>query len=160
MKAASLNEIKKHLSNLGSDELVQTCLRLARFRNENKELLTYLLFESADEQAYVNSIKSETDELFEGLPTGNVYFVKKSIRKILRIINKQIKYSGIPSTELEVRIHFCMKMRSAGIPLRPATVLYNLYQQQLKKIETVLGRLPEDLQFDYEREMALIREQV
>ena len=158
MKAASLNDIRKQLNTLDSQTLEQLCATLARYKKENKELLTYLLFESHDEHAYISNIKVEVDAFFETLPKGNVYFIKKSIRKILRFINRQIKYSGIPSTELELRIYFCLRMKSAGIPLHAGTVLFNLYQQQLKKIRSVLSKLPEDLQFDYERDLSLIGE--
>ena len=113
MKAASLNEIKKELDNLEIPELQQLCQRLARYKKENKELLTYLLFEAHDEQSYVENIKRDVDELFLTVPKGNVYFVKKTIRKILRHINKFIRYSGVSLTELEVRMHFCDKMRTA-----------------------------------------------
>jgi len=153
MKAASLNEIRKQLSALDSDALETICLRLARYKVENKELLTYLLFEAHDEQAYISGITSELDALFEALPTGNVYYVKKSIRKIVRVMNKQIKYSGIQLTELEVRIHFCLKMK-VQVPLQEGTVLFNLYQQQLRKIEKILSRIPEDLRFDYDRDLS------
>ncbi len=156
MKAASLNEIRKELNTLDQAVLEQLCISLARYKKENKELLTYLLFEAYDEQAYIKNVKLETDGLFETLPKGNVYFIKKSIRKILRFINKQIKYSGVRETELDLRIYFCLKMKSARIPLHTGTVMYNLYQQQLKKIHGVLSKLPEDLQYDYDKEMKLI----
>lgn len=156
MKAASLNEIRKQLINLDGPALENLCLALARFKKDNKELLTYLLFEAQDEQAYIAGIKLEVDELFGEVPKANVYFVKKSIRKILRIINKQIRYSGSPLTDLEVRIYFCLKMKSANIPLHAGTVLFNLYEQQLKKIRAVLSKLPEDLHFDYERDLQVI----
>jgi hypothetical protein len=152
MKAASLNEIRKQLSALDSDALEKICLRLARYKVENKELMTYLLFEAHDEQAYVSGIRSELDALFETLPKGNVYYVKKSVRKIVRVMNKQIKYSGMHLTELEVRIYFCLKMK-AQVPLQEGTVLFNLYQQQLGKIEKILSRIPEDLRFDYDRDL-------
>jgi hypothetical protein len=156
MKAASLNEIRKHLAALDSATLEQLCTTLARYKKENKELLSYLLFEANDEQAYIANVKLEVDTLFGDLPKGNVYFVKKSIRKILRFINKQVRYSGIPGTDLEIRIYFCLKMKAAGISLQAGTVLYNLYQQQLKKIQSILSKLPEDLQFDYERDLRTI----
>ena len=159
MKTASVSEIRKHLANLDAEALAQLCLTLVRFKKDNKELLTYLLFEAHDEQAYINSIKAEVEELFADVPKANVYFVKKSIRKILRIMNKHIRYSGLPATELEVRIHFCLCMKAATIPLHPGTVLFNLYQQQLKKIDSVLTRLPEDLRFDYERDLLVITKQ-
>jgi hypothetical protein len=158
MKAASLNEIKKQLDTLDALAMEKICLRLARYRKENKELLTYLLFEAHDEEAYVSNVKIDVDELFETLPRGNVYFIKKSVRKIIRFINKQVRFSGAATTELEVRIYFCLKMRSANVPLNPGTVLYNLYHQQLKKVQAIWSKLPEDLQFDYERDLELIRE--
>jgi hypothetical protein len=149
MKAASLNEIRKELVNLDQAVLTQLCISLARFKKDNKELLSYLLFEANNEDAYIKDVKFELDDLFETLPKGNVYFIKKGIRRILRLLNKQIKYSGIPQTELDLRIYFCLKINSAHLPLHNGTVLSNLYQQQVKKIRGVLSKLPDDLQFDY-----------
>ncbi|HEY5824921.1 MAG TPA: hypothetical protein VIT44_11170, partial [Cyclobacteriaceae bacterium] len=108
------------------------------------------------EQSYIEGVKEELNELFSTLPTSNVYLIKKVLRKILRVANKQIKYSGIKQTELELRIYFCTKVKGARVPLNPGTVLFNLYQQQLKKINTVLEKMPEDLQADYERELSVI----
>ena len=155
MTTASLSEIKKELLTLENPQILELCMRLAKYKKENKELLTYLLFEAHDESRYVELIKAEMDELFKELPS-NTYYIKKSLRKILRLMNRQIKYSGIKSTELEVRICFCSKILKAGITLSEGTVLYNLYQQQVKKIRTALAALPEDLQFDYQQEIELI----
>lgn len=153
MKAASLNEIKRELVELDSKMVQELCMRLAKYKKENKELLTYLLFEAHDESGYINTVKAEMDGLFNTLPSGNVYYIKKGLRKILRIINKQIKYSGNKQTELELRLYFCTKIKEAGVPLRSSTVLYNLNDQQLKKIKTLLTQLPEDLQYDYKYEI-------
>lgn len=157
MKAASINEIKRELKSLDTDALQELCMRLAKYKKENKELLTYLLYEADNEQAYISAIKEDTDMLFTQLPDNkNLYYVKKSLRKILRFVNKQIKYSGIKTTELELRIYFCSKVQEAAIPLRPSSVMYNLYQQQLKKIYTIVVKLPDDLQMDYQREIQAI----
>lgn len=157
MKAASLNEIKKELKTLDPDALQELCMRLAKYKKENKELLTYLLYEAGNEQAYISAIKEDLDELFADLPArSNLYLVKKTLRKILRFANKQIKYSGIKLTELELRIYFCTKVREAKIPLSYGTVLFNMYQQQLKKIYTILNKLPEDLQLDYHADLKTI----
>ena len=157
MKAASLNEIKKELQTLDPETIRALCMRLAKYKKENKELLTYLLYEADNEQAYIAAIKEDLDELFTELPSRtNLYYVKKSLRKIVRFANKQIKYSGIKQTELELRIYFCSKVREEKIPLREGTVLYNLYQQQLKKIYAIVLKLPEDLQLDYQPEIKMI----
>lgn len=152
MNAATLHELKKEMERLDAEALTAFCLRLARFKKDNKELLTYLLYEAEDESGYVAHVKSDIDELFEALPKdNNLYFLKKSIRKILRLVNKQIKYSGNKQTELELRIHFCQSLKNSGIKFQKNPVLVNLYSQQIKKIHAALAKLPEDLQFDYQR---------
>lgn len=149
MNSASISEIKKELQRLDADELNAICLRLAKYKKENKELLSYLLSDAHDEAGYIRSIKAELDVMFQELNGRNVYLTKKILRKILRFANRQIKYSGIAKTELELRIYFCEKVKEANVPLTPGTVLFNLYQQQLKKINTILAKLPEDYQVDY-----------
>jgi hypothetical protein len=149
MNAASLSEIKKELQSLDTEALQSICLRLARYKKENKELLSYLLSDAHDETGYVRTIKEEMAVMFQELDGRNLYITKKMLRKILRFVNRQIKYSGIANTELELRIGFCEQVKAAGIPLTTGTVLFNLYQQQLKKIDTVLHKLPEDYQVDY-----------
>lgn len=156
MQAASLNEIKKELQHADSEVLAGLCMRLAKYKKENKELLSYLLFEAHNEQAYINSVKEEVDELFTTLPDRNVYLMKKTLRKILRVVNKQIKYSGLKETELDLRLYFCKKVRIARVPLTTGTVLFNMYQQQVKKITAALEKLPEDLQNDYAQAVAAL----
>lgn len=156
MTTASLKEIKIELRELDPDRLQEICLRLAKYKKENKELLTYLLFEAHDEQGYIAHVKNDVETLFEELPKGNVYYVKKGLRKILRHVNRQTKYSGEPKTELEVRIFFCLKTMEAKVPIHSNTVLGNMFQQQVKKIQSILTKLPEDLQSDYDQEMAAI----
>jgi hypothetical protein len=153
MKASSVNEIKKELRMLDLDTMLGICMRLAKYKKENKELITYLLFEAQDEHSYIASIKREIDELFKSLPRGNTYFIKKSLRKILRFVNRQVKYSSIGETEVEIRIYFCACMKKTGVLLPPGTVLFNIYQQQVKKIVSLVEKLPEDIQSDYQRDI-------
>jgi hypothetical protein len=157
MKAASINDIKKELVAKSEGELQALCLRLARYKLENKELLSYLLFEADDEAGYMSALKAEVDEMFAALPQGNVYFIKKALRRILRVVNKHLKYSGIPQTEVEVRLHCCVCILDKHVPLNNSTVLSNMYNLQVKKIEAALAKLPEDLQFDYARDMTRVK---
>lgn len=106
MKPASISQLKQEMKNRSSNELLEICLRLARFKKENKELLTYLLFEVQDEQTYVESIKKEIDRQFQEINKSNIYFAKKSIRKIVRTTNKFIRYSSRKQTEVELLMHF------------------------------------------------------
>jgi hypothetical protein len=153
MKAASLNELKKELDELEAPQLKALCLRLAKFKKDNKELLTYLLFEEHDEQAYIENEKHEITEQFGEVSNLNTYYLKKSLRRILKMVNKQIRYSGLPRTELELRIHFCQQILESDMQIKKSTVLVNLYEQQLKKIHQALDKLDEDLQFDYQSQI-------
>lgn len=153
MKAATVHEIKQELQNCKPGELVELCLRLSRFKKENKELLTYLLFEAHDEEGFVTSVKNEIDELFSEINQSQLYFAKKSLRKIVRVINKYSRYSGVKETDLAIRIHFCTILKESGIPISQNAVINNLYLSQLKKINTVLATLHEDLQYDYRRQV-------
>ena len=153
MKSASLNELQKELINQPSKKLIELCLRLAKHKKENKELLTYLLFEADDEEAYIRGVKSEVDLQFSEMNKSNLYIAKKSIRKILRMINKFIKYSQQKQTDVELRIYYCRKLRESGIKIEKSPVLVNLYNNQLMKINAAVSKMHEDLQFDYKREV-------
>jgi len=153
MKAASLHTIQKELVTLPPKKVVDICLRLAKHKKENKELLDYLLFEANDEKTFIKNVKEEVISQFGDMNKSNLYLAKKSIRKILRTINKYIRYSGLKETEVELRIHYCQNLKASGIPIHKSQVLINLYENQLKKINVAVSKLHEDLQFDYRREI-------
>ncbi|MEL7147309.1 MAG: hypothetical protein AAFO69_13125 [Bacteroidota bacterium] len=150
MKAASITDIKKAIRELDEEALINHCLRLARFKKDNKELLTYLLFEEQDEDAYIAMIKEEIADDFDEINQSHIYYAKKSIRKILRNLTKYIRYSGKKQTEVEILICFCENMRDSGISFKRSTILHNLYLNQIKKINKALSTLHEDIRYDYQ----------
>lgn len=152
MEIASLNELKKELKSLPAAELLAICLRLARHKKENKELLHYLLFEADNEQVFVNKTKELVSEEFMGMNRSSVYLAKKTIRKALRTAQKSIKYSGNKQTEVELLIHFCQEMQGTHLRIQESKVLANLYQRQINAIQKAMLSLHEDLQSDYEEE--------
>ena len=153
MKAATLNELKRELQTLTPARVIELCMHLAKYKKENKEMLTYLLFEAQDEPAYIKDVKDQIDEQFEGMNKSNLYLAKKTSRKILRTTNKYIKYSGSKQTEAELLIYFCKKLKNSGIPMHTSIALSNLYQRQIQKINKALATLHEDLQYDYLEEL-------
>ncbi len=154
MKAATLNELKQELTHLSEKQLIELCLRLGRFKKENKELLTYLIFEAHDEQAYIASVKTDIDEQFAAIPKGNsLYLIKKTLRKILRSTAKYIRYTGSKKVEVELLLYYCTVLKESRIPIHKSTTLTNLYEGQQKKIRKALETLHEDLQYDYGRQL-------
>lgn len=157
MKAASVQEIKQELKELKPAALIELCLRLSRFKKENKELLTYLLFEAHREEEFIQSVKEMIDAEFATMNTSHLYFAKKTLRKIVRHINKYCRYSGKEETELELRLYFCEQLDASGIPYSRQPVINNLYAGQVKKCNAVLDALHEDLQYEYRKRVGRLK---
>lgn len=149
MKAATVVQIKKELQQRNPEELLELCLRLSKFKKENKELLTYLLFEADYEAGFIETVKAELDKTFTAINTNSYFYIKKSVRKILRNVKKYIRYSGNKETEVVLLLYFCKKLKGLTPSIYKNTTLLNLYERQLLFIEKKLTLLHEDLQYDY-----------
>lgn len=149
MKTASIVEIKKELTHLSYDELADLCLRLSKFKKENKELLTYLLFESHDEDEYIHNVKNHIDEEFASINTASYFYIKKSVRKILRNIKKYTRYSQKKETEVALLIYFCLKLKAFKPSIKQNVTLMNIYERQLLLAKKTIATLHEDLQYDF-----------
>jgi hypothetical protein len=154
MKAVSVKELKLELDDRSPKELRELCLRLSKFKKENKELLTYLLFESGDEASYVESVKKDIDQQFEERNRKSQYLIKKSLRKILRSTKKYIRYSLKKETEVELLLYYCTKLKKITPPIQRNTALLKLYTGLIGTIKIKITALHEDLQSDYESELA------
>jgi len=153
MKAVSVVTIRKELKHKSSEELAELCLRLSRFKKENKELLTYLLFEADSEAGYIETVKAEIDEQFELINTDSFFYIKKSVRKILRNTKKYNRYSLNKETEVELLLYFCKKLKAMRPSIRRNTTLTNIYQRNIEAITKKVLALHEDLQYDYNLEL-------
>lgn len=149
MKASSVHEIKQELKERDKKDLVEICLRLAKYKKENKELIDFLLFQSHDLEGYIDQVKAEIDEGFSQMNTTNLYFAKKTIRKVLRIANKYIRYSGSKSAEVEILMHYLTNFKGIKLPWQKTKATKNIYDAQLKKIRAAIATMHEDLQWDY-----------
>jgi hypothetical protein len=155
MNPASIDDIKNELKQLPPKKVLDLTLRLARFKKENKELLTYLLFESHDEPGYIKMLQADIDEKFATIDPSPVSKAKKEYRKILRLINRQIKYIGSKSASVELLLYFTMKLRDQEQTLHPR--LQTLFLQQITKAEKLLPLIDDDLQFDYRQKIEALR---
>lgn len=153
-----VQQIKKEIQHLQHEQLAELCLRLVRYKKENKELLAYLLFEATDETGFINKVKAEAGFMFSQLPSQS-YLAAKSIRKILRLLAKYTKFIGSKTAEIDLLIGFChgyiqyVDKKTSYKPMRLILV------RQLEKIRTLIAKLHEDLQFDYTGEYNLLHEE-
>ncbi len=153
MKAASVVEIRKALKHCDEEELSALVLRLARFKKENKELLTYLMFESGHEDSYVAGVKEEMDLLIGQINTNSQYYIRKSMRKVLKEVRKFARYSGKKETEVELLLFFCHRLIEFQPSIRQNRSLMKLYHRQLFGLKQKIKKLHPDLQHDYEQEL-------
>ncbi|MGH1336986.1 MAG: hypothetical protein ACRBFS_12750 [Aureispira sp.] len=158
MEIAGIREIKASLKEKTPEELLDICLKMAKYKKENKEYLTYLLYEAGNETSYIESIKRQITAAFEDLNRSSFYQIKKSVRKILRLVIKYIRYSKKKDTEVQLRLFFCQELIQMKPSIKRSTILKNMYYQQLKVARKALEKLHEDLQYDYEIEIQELEE--
>ncbi|MBB5394530.1 hypothetical protein [Mucilaginibacter sp. AK015] len=147
----SLQQIKKELQHLPSEQLAELCLRLVRYKKENKELLAYLMFESDNEQDFIESVKAEAGFMFSQLPSQS-YFTAKGLRKILKMLTKYTKFVGNKTAEIELLLNFCQNYLQYVIKQTSHKPIRLILIRQVEKVRASIGKLHEDLQFDYSQE--------
>ncbi len=153
MKAVTVKQLKDELSHKSADELKELCLHLSKFKKENKELLTYLLFESHNEEQYIQSVKDQMDVLFSEINTKSYFYIRKSVRKILTLTKKFIKYSKKKETEVALLLYFCEKLKNFKPSIKQSPRLTNTFDRQLVLVKKAIATLHEDLQYDYQLEL-------
>lgn len=153
MKPVSVKLIRQELNHRSQKELIELCLKLSRFKKDNKELLTYLLFESESEQHYIQGIKEFMDESFQAINTDSYYYIRKSVRKILSQVKKYIRYSKNKETEVELLFHFCWQLQELNPSIVRSPRLISVYERQLRMAEKAMNSLHEDLKYDYRLEL-------
>lgn len=158
MKTTSIVQIKKELQHLNNDELIDLCLRLTRFKKENKSLLTYLLFEAHDEEQYIASVKESLNQEFQSINTDSYFYIKKSVRKILRQLKTYARYSLKKETEVELLLYFCAELNEISPNIHQNITLSNLYERQIIALEKKITTLHEDLQFDFRSQIEALRD--
>jgi hypothetical protein len=153
MLTETLPTIKKELQHKSSEELLELCLRLSKFKKENKELMSYLLFMEADSPEYIIEVKKQINKDFAQINNNNYYLIKKSVRKILRYAKKQIRFTLKKEVAVEVLIHFCLKMKTIRPSISNNKMLSNIYDRQIAAIQKDISTLHEDLQYDYQQKL-------
>ncbi len=157
MKTASIKEIKDELKHLSGNQITELVLNLSRFKKENKELLTYLLFNSSNESGYVDSVKESIDAGLSEINTQTYYWMKKTIRKVLRNTKKYIRYSKKKETEVELLLYFCKQLLLLKPSIENNVTLWNIYSRQLQLAKKAMTTLHEDLQYDFQKEINNLR---
>ncbi|MCB9252517.1 MAG: hypothetical protein H6605_08595 [Flavobacteriales bacterium] len=153
MKPLSINNLKKELHQKDPEELKSIIQDLCRYKQENKELVSYILLYRGLDESFLKNAKDEMTKLYNEVNASQLYFYKKTIRKIARLARKYIRFAHSPLIEIELLIFFCSLIIQHLSLWASSKVVRNIYEGQLKKIRQLLEKQHEDLQFDYRREL-------
>ena len=156
--AYGLQDIKKEIQHLRPEQITELCLRLARYKKENKELMAYLLFEADNETAFLEKVKAEAGFMFSQLPAHS-YNAAKAMRKILRLLTKYTKFTGSKQAEIDLLISFCINYINYinhNVSYKPLRLILI---RQVIKIRVIIAKLHEDLQFDHSQEFNAMLEE-
>lgn len=141
-------EIKKELLTLKQAELTAICLRLVRFKKENKELMSYLLFKADDQDNFIQEYKQEMDVQFSKANVRS-YLVVKTLRNIATQMNNHIRYAGSETVKIELLLHFCNNYISYVDYQTHYKPLRSVFSRHVEKAKATIQKLHEDLQYDY-----------
>jgi hypothetical protein len=149
MKTATSKQIKDELKQRPREELAGLLQRLLRFKKENKELVNYLLFYENDEYGFIQDVKQDMKEGFATVNVSSFYLAKKTVRKVLRMMNKYIRHSGVETTKVELILYFCGLLKDMDMDITQNKVLTNMYDRQMLIARKTLLLVHEDLRLDF-----------
>lgn len=152
-----MQDLKAQLKQLDEAELQQLVIRLARFKKENKEFLSYILFMEADTRQYIKDVGLETEELFRQMKGNTLYQCMKSLRKVIRQLTKYIRFASNKVVETELLLLCCRCMQQHFGNIEDSVQLQRLYDRVWLRAEKALAALHEEKQSDYRAELKELR---
>ena len=144
-----LSDLKKELFELSKPELIQLCLRVAKLKRENKELLAYLIYDVDDPLFYAQKLKHEIKEVFEQ-PFQHAYYLTKSIRKAMRLISKYYRFTSNKQGETELLIYLVDEFHQSWRNEYRYQALGKVILRCLEKAQTNIKKIDEDYRADFE----------
>ncbi len=152
MDKFSLSDIRKELAYASPEELKSLCLRMARFKKENKEHLAFLLFQK-NEADFIKSVKAEISDALDDIHRIHAFQARKVLQKTLRTIVKYKKFCLSKVFEMEVMLHFIRSMQAKQISEYTSSYTGQFYKKQQLKLVKILESLDEELSMDYRDEV-------
>ena len=149
MRAASLAQIKSELKEKSREELLELCVKMAKFKVLNKEYLTYLIFEAEQEAEFIQLVKETMNDMLDDMNTSSLFYMKKTIRKVLRYIKKCIAFSKKADTEVELLLSFIEALQNLEPSIFRSKILSNMYHRQKEMMHRKLNKLHPDAAYDF-----------
>lgn len=152
MEIAGLADIRKELIHQSPDELVELVLRLARFRQDNKALAGYWLFDRQNPTEFLRQVHQALDHGFDELNFSTGYWVKKGLRKWQRQVNLYGRICGEAWMQADMQSYYVWVCLRAQKRLSDPNYLAPLLASAEKKRVTLVKKLDDDVQHDIQRQ--------
>lgn len=146
---SGIKEIRRELKELDKEELQELILKVSKYNKEVKGYLVHLLFESDDITYFQNEQKQKLEEFFSALPFTNFKIAKKSLSRIQKYLNLQLKYAKSKEVEIELRGTFLLLFRKKVMGKSFSHKLTNMYDRNYKYVIAAHDKLEDDLKNDY-----------
>lgn len=153
-----ITEIKKAINFLDEKELKTLLLDIIGFATDNKRFAYFKLNEQQDEGFFLAETKELLLQEFGKCHHTNYWTAKKLLQKLRGTLNKLIKFTKHKDQQLELIIYFCQQTEEFGYLRYRHPVIQNLFAVQLRRAESLVSKLHEDLQYDYEQQLEELRE--
>ena len=98
--------------------------------------------------------------MFSEINTTNYFYVKKSVRRILKKVRKYCRYSKHDETEVELLLYFCHQMCDINPSIFKNKTLSNIFFRLLNSIKNKTIKLHEDLQYEYNIEIQKLNNKI
>ncbi|MFM7709422.1 MAG: hypothetical protein ACKO5C_00765 [Ferruginibacter sp.] len=149
-----VQELRKRTADLQTSELIQLLSRLMRFKRENKELVAYELFVRDQPEVWFSEIRESFNSELETMNTSHPYFMKKTMRKLIRRAKTYARYAGDPAIESELFCGLLEVFNEHHLHVHPSDIVRKIYYDTFTRLEKNISKLHEDLQYDFERRLA------
>jgi hypothetical protein len=149
---ATVTELKRELEQLSAPDLIRICLRLARLKHENKELLAYLLRDAEDPLYYAETLKPAISDILNS-PAPSRYLLAKQLRRSNRIITRYARFTGSKQGELELLLHQVEQFHQVLKNELSSAVASRMIFRALRKSDTLMLKLHDELQGDYKAQL-------
>ncbi len=153
MKAASIKQLRTEIGNLPPHKLAALTERLIKYKKDNKELASYIIFYEEDEAGFADDVETALEEQFGLINFKTAFFAKKGLRKMIRIANKFLRYTPNKSTQARIIMDVLSRLALIPASLKKNTQIKNMQVSLLKKLDDILLQVHQDERHDFEKQL-------
>ena len=149
-----IHELRVKTNDLSVESLHRLLTRLMRFKRENKELVAFELFIRAEPENWFADIREECNVTLNEMNTSHPYFMRKTMRKLIRTLKTYARYAGDPAIEAELLCILLEAFHQKHLHEHTAEKIRKIVTDTQVRLQKMISKLHDDLQYDFIRRLA------